>query len=153
MLNKLRILVLCLWKSHLVKLNINLQYDLTIFNGNWVVDGSDPIYPFSNDAFNCFINRRPDLDYLRYQWEPHWCHIPWSKDKFTQFPLIFIWSGLLLLLLLLLLLYVMIFFIICDDFSIWSVIFLLHVVLCRLDGKKYCDQNQTILLNECLRVW
>ena len=52
MLNKLRILVLCLWKSHLVKLNINLQYDLTIFNGNWIVDGSDPIYPYSNDAFN-----------------------------------------------------------------------------------------------------
>jgi len=128
MLNKLRILVLCLWKSHLVKLNINLQYDLTIFNGNWVVDGSDPIYPFSNDAFNCFINRRPDLDYLRYQWEPHWCHIPWSKDKFTQFPLIFIWSGLLLLLLLLLL-YVMIFFIICDDFSIWSVIFLFRCIV------------------------
>ena len=137
MLNKLRILVLCLWKSHLVKLNINLQYDLTIFNGNWVVDGSDPIYPFSNDAFNCFINRRPDLDYLRYQWEPHWCHIPWSKDKFTQFPLIFIWSGLLLLLLLLLL-YVMIF-----PYDLW---FFYSVVLCRLDGKKCCDQNQTPII-------
>jgi hypothetical protein len=145
MLNKLRILVLCLWKSHLVKLNINLQYDLTIFNGNWVVDGSDPIYPFSNDAFNCFINRRPDLDYLRYQWEPHWCHIPWSKDKFTQFPLIFIWSGLLLLLLLLLL-YVMIF-----PYDLWFFYYMLYCV--GLTGKNVAIKIKHRLLNECLRVW
>ncbi|KAL9401966.1 hypothetical protein Peur_005815 [Populus x canadensis] len=52
-----------------------------IFNGNWVLDDSDPIYqpgscPFLDDAFNCFNNGRPDLDYLRYRWKPHGCHIP-----------------------------------------------------------------------------
>ncbi|KAF9677240.1 hypothetical protein SADUNF_Sadunf08G0087400 [Salix dunnii] len=52
-----------------------------IFNGNWVLDDSDPVYqpgscPFLDDAFNCFNNGRPDLDYLRYRWKPHGCHIP-----------------------------------------------------------------------------
>jgi hypothetical protein len=65
-----------------------------IFNGNWVLDDSDPIYqpgscPFLDDAFNCFNNGRPDLDYLRYKWKPHGCHIPRSKDRFTWFLLIF----------------------------------------------------------------
>ncbi|KAJ6768550.1 PROTEIN TRICHOME BIREFRINGENCE [Salix koriyanagi] len=52
-----------------------------IFDGNWVLDDSDPVYqpgscPFLDDAFNCFNNGRPDLDYLRYRWKPHGCHIP-----------------------------------------------------------------------------
>ncbi|KAJ6350801.1 hypothetical protein OIU78_006849 [Salix suchowensis] len=52
-----------------------------IFDGSWVLDDSDPVYqpgscPFLDDAFNCFNNGRPDLDYLRYRWKPHGCHIP-----------------------------------------------------------------------------
>uniref|UniRef100_A0A6N2LR24 Uncharacterized protein n=1 Tax=Salix viminalis TaxID=40686 RepID=A0A6N2LR24_SALVM len=57
-----------------------------IFDGNWVLDDSDPVYqpgscPFLDDAFNCFNNGRPDLDYLRYRWKPHGCHIPKVKRQ------------------------------------------------------------------------
>ncbi|KAJ7980336.1 Protein trichome birefringence [Quillaja saponaria] len=52
-----------------------------IFDGNWILDASDPVYqpgscPYLDDAFNCFKNGRPDSYYLRYRWKPHGCHIP-----------------------------------------------------------------------------
>lgn len=53
-----------------------------IFDGAWVLDHrARPPYPpgscpFLDDAFNCFKNRRPDSDYLKYQWKPHGCGIP-----------------------------------------------------------------------------
>ncbi|KAM7463130.1 hypothetical protein LguiA_031251 [Lonicera macranthoides] len=61
-----------------------------IFDGKWVMDGSDPIYkpgscPFMGDSFNCFKNGRPDGDYLKLRWKPHGCQIPRSKP--TSIPL------------------------------------------------------------------
>ncbi|KAK7363513.1 hypothetical protein VNO77_05657 [Canavalia gladiata] len=58
--------------------------DLTscdIFDGTWVHDDAEPLYqhgscPFLDDTFNCFKNGRSDLDYVKYRWKPHGCHIP-----------------------------------------------------------------------------
>ncbi|CAN0855544.1 Protein trichome birefringence-like 4 [Linum grandiflorum] len=52
-----------------------------IFDGNWVPDDSDPVYPpgscpFLDDSFNCFKNGRADLGYLRFRWKPYECDIP-----------------------------------------------------------------------------
>ncbi|KAL6343941.1 hypothetical protein AAG906_027713 [Vitis piasezkii] len=52
-----------------------------IFDGNWVLDDSEPVYPpgscpYIDDAFNCFKNGRPDSDYLRFRWKPQGCQIP-----------------------------------------------------------------------------
>ncbi|KAF7837753.1 protein trichome birefringence-like 4 [Senna tora] len=54
-----------------------------IFDGAWVRDDDDagPVYgpgacPYLDDAFNCFKNGRPDLDYLKYRWKPRGCQIP-----------------------------------------------------------------------------
>ncbi|XWS14159.1 hypothetical protein CRYUN_Cryun36dG0099800 [Craigia yunnanensis] len=52
-----------------------------IFNGNWVLDDSDPVYlpgscPHVDDSFNCFKNGRVDLSYVRYRWKPFDCQIP-----------------------------------------------------------------------------
>ncbi|CAN1194964.1 Protein trichome birefringence-like 4 [Linum perenne] len=52
-----------------------------IFDGNWVPDDSDPVYPpgsctFLDDSFNCFKNGRSDLGYLRFRWKPYGCDIP-----------------------------------------------------------------------------
>ncbi|CAN1806667.1 Protein trichome birefringence-like 4 [Linum perenne] len=56
-----------------------------IFDGNWVPDDSDPVYPpgsctFLDDSFNCFKNGRADLGYLRFRWKPYGCDIP-RKDS------------------------------------------------------------------------
>ncbi|KAF5941513.1 hypothetical protein HYC85_019155 [Camellia sinensis] len=52
-----------------------------IFDGDWVVDDSNPLYqpgscPFVDGSFDCFKNGRPDSDYLRLRWKPHGCQIP-----------------------------------------------------------------------------
>ncbi|KAK2990271.1 hypothetical protein RJ640_014723 [Escallonia rubra] len=52
-----------------------------IFDGQWIADGSGPLYlpgscPFIDDSFNCFNNGRTDSGYLKLRWKPHGCHIP-----------------------------------------------------------------------------
>ncbi|XP_021291190.1 protein trichome birefringence-like 4 [Herrania umbratica] len=52
-----------------------------IFNGNWVLDDSDPVYlpgscPYIDDSFNCYKNGRVDFSYVRYRWKPFDCQIP-----------------------------------------------------------------------------
>ncbi|XP_027120817.1 protein trichome birefringence-like 4 [Coffea eugenioides] len=59
----------------------NIISSCDIFDGNWILDDSEPLYrpgscPFIDDAFNCFKNGRPDSDYLRLRWKPHGCEIP-----------------------------------------------------------------------------
>lgn len=55
-----------------------------IFDGDWVPDdNARPVYepgscPYMDDSFNCFKNRRPDSDYLKYRWKPRGCQIPRS---------------------------------------------------------------------------
>lgn len=60
-----------------------------IFNGQWIIDDSEPLYspscPFIDDAFNCFKNGRPDSDYLRYKWKPNGCQLPRLVPKLCSF--------------------------------------------------------------------
>ncbi|KAH6819622.1 trichome birefringence-like protein [Perilla frutescens var. frutescens] len=52
-----------------------------LFDGNWVRDESYPLYePGScsliDEQFNCFLNGRPDSDYLKLKWKPNSCTLP-----------------------------------------------------------------------------
>lgn len=52
-----------------------------LFDGNWVRDESYPLYePGScsliDEQFNCFLNGRPDSDYLQLKWKPKACTLP-----------------------------------------------------------------------------
>lgn len=52
-----------------------------IFDGKWVLDNSYPLYrtrscPFIDEAFNCEANGRPDLDYMKWRWQPRDCNLP-----------------------------------------------------------------------------
>ncbi|XP_058088066.1 protein trichome birefringence-like 2 [Magnolia sinica] len=52
-----------------------------IFNGRWVRDEGKPYYPVGScpvidQDFNCLENGRPDADYLKWRWQPNYCHIP-----------------------------------------------------------------------------
>ncbi|KAJ0962506.1 hypothetical protein J5N97_027628 [Dioscorea zingiberensis] len=52
-----------------------------IFNGRWVRDEGKPYYPAGSCPhldldFNCYLNGRPDDDFLRWKWQPYGCNIP-----------------------------------------------------------------------------
>ncbi|KAG9150793.1 hypothetical protein Leryth_002957 [Lithospermum erythrorhizon] len=51
-----------------------------VFDGNWVLDDSYPMYnasecPFVEKGFNCLGNGRTDKEYLRWRWKPKNCDI------------------------------------------------------------------------------
>ncbi|KAI0500347.1 hypothetical protein KFK09_018559 [Dendrobium nobile] len=60
----------------------NDKYHCDLFDGRWVEDGETmPLYeagscPFVEEAFNCFKNGRPDLNYTRLRWQPKACSMP-----------------------------------------------------------------------------
>jgi hypothetical protein len=52
-----------------------------IFHGSWVYDESYPLYrapncPFMDPGFRCEQNGRPNLEYMKYRWQPHDCNLP-----------------------------------------------------------------------------
>ncbi|KAL2498608.1 Protein trichome berefringence-like 7 [Abeliophyllum distichum] len=52
-----------------------------VFDGNWVLDDSYPLYnasecPFVEQGFNCLDNGRMDNDYINWRWKPNNCIIP-----------------------------------------------------------------------------
>ncbi|CAA2934197.1 trichome berefringence-like 7 [Olea europaea subsp. europaea] len=52
-----------------------------VFDGNWVLDDSYPLYnasecPFVEQGFNCLDNGRTDNDYIKWRWKPKNCVIP-----------------------------------------------------------------------------
>ncbi|KAH6769457.1 TRICHOME BIREFRINGENCE-LIKE 7 [Perilla frutescens var. frutescens] len=56
-------------------------YACDVFDGNWVLDDSYPLYnasecPFVEQGFNCLGNGRMDEDYLKWRWKPKYCDIP-----------------------------------------------------------------------------
>ncbi|KAK9169973.1 hypothetical protein Syun_002113 [Stephania yunnanensis] len=55
--------------------------DCDVFDGNWVRDDSYPLYdpgscPHIDESFNCFLNGRPDRDFMKLRWQPKHCNIP-----------------------------------------------------------------------------
>ena len=63
------------------KMNDGLYDKCDIFDGKWVRDDSKPYYPlgscpFIDRDFNCHLNGRLDLEYVKWKWKPNKCHIP-----------------------------------------------------------------------------
>lgn len=59
----------------------DLYEDCDIFDGKWVRDDSKPYYPlgscpFIDRDFDCHINGRPDIEYVKWKWQPNQCNIP-----------------------------------------------------------------------------
>ncbi|XP_072975136.1 protein trichome birefringence-like 6 [Typha angustifolia] len=52
-----------------------------IYDGNWVLDETYPLYaskscPFIDEGFSCEANGRVDAKYMKWRWQPHHCSIP-----------------------------------------------------------------------------
>ncbi|XP_057537251.1 protein trichome birefringence-like 1 [Amaranthus tricolor] len=57
-----------------------------LYDGEWVRDDSYPLYkPGSckliDEQFNCFVNGRPDNDYMKLKWKPKGCTLPRLNGK------------------------------------------------------------------------
>lgn len=55
--------------------------DCDIFHGRWVKEDTKPYYPSGSCSiidrdFNCHLNKRPDMDYLKWKWQPYECDTP-----------------------------------------------------------------------------
>jgi hypothetical protein len=67
--------------DQLEKMKDGLYEKCDIFDGKWVRDDSKPYYPlgscpFIDRDFNCYLNGRLDLEYIKWKWKPNKCHIP-----------------------------------------------------------------------------
>ncbi|CAN4109097.1 unnamed protein product [Withania somnifera] len=63
--------------ENLVRSLLNCDF----FDGDWVKDESYPLYkPGScsliDEQFNCFLNGRPDNNYMKMKWKPNACTLP-----------------------------------------------------------------------------
>ncbi|KAL4555177.1 hypothetical protein LXL04_037788 [Taraxacum kok-saghyz] len=63
-----------------IKSNASATAGCDLFQGNWVIDQTYPLYnestcPFLEKEFNCVNNGRPDRIYLKYRWQPHDCRL------------------------------------------------------------------------------
>ncbi|AEE27285.1 TRICHOME BIREFRINGENCE-LIKE 25 [Arabidopsis thaliana] len=68
----------------------NVSTKCDIFIGNWVPDPSGPIYTnvscrHIQDYQNCLKNGRPDVNYLRWRWQPRDCDLPrFNPEQFLD---------------------------------------------------------------------
>ncbi|KAI3927375.1 hypothetical protein MKX01_027606, partial [Papaver californicum] len=59
----------------------NEEQECDIFDGQWVLrEDNQPYYPegscpYIDKDFDCYINKRPDNDFLKWQWKPNGCNI------------------------------------------------------------------------------
>ncbi|KAL8111777.1 hypothetical protein AgCh_019470 [Apium graveolens] len=52
-----------------------------IFHGRWVKDDTKPYYPAGSCPhidrdFDCYLNKRPDSEFVKWRWQPNGCDIP-----------------------------------------------------------------------------
>ncbi|KAI3728322.1 hypothetical protein L6452_16956 [Arctium lappa] len=55
--------------------------DCDIFDGRWVRDDTKPYYPpgscpYVDRDLNCHLNGRPDMEFVKWRWQPFGCEIP-----------------------------------------------------------------------------
>ncbi|XP_057547290.1 protein trichome birefringence-like 1 [Amaranthus tricolor] len=65
---------------------VELLVGCDLYDGEWVKDDSYPLYkPGSckliDEQFNCFLNGRPDNDYVKLKWKPKGCTLPRLNGK------------------------------------------------------------------------
>lgn len=59
----------------------SLNRNCNIFDGRWVRNDANPYYPpgscpYVDRDFDCYLNKRPDDNFLKWKWSPYSCDIP-----------------------------------------------------------------------------